>query len=414
MGFFSRKKDTPIPAPVIDPVRQEEDALFSEIQRYYLGQGLSLNAAMNQTVKTLTACKKQSKEGGMGEYSKIGEKIYEMAKTDEFLSQCLKAAEADQATREEIIDWWSASDLQRNVIMFLDEQEKMAHFIDAMDNGMSEKEAADYVKKKLPTYGYSLDIGDDNRPICPELKARVEKYRQVMTSSAQAREDLALLMEHYDTFNAIFRTGFMYEQTNSMSTKTLDPEQQDEEMIRDLLVAALMSAGCDQRFAQELAEEMLDDYKRDAKLVAHKGYAGIGEKVYELAKTDEYLARCIEIAEKDGATREEIIDWWSASDLVREALSGMDDFLWGVLYEDCFEKGMDSDEISKFIEKTRPSFGYSTDYGDKNRPICPERKKRAEEFRSAMMASDKMLEGFLLMASEYKTFNAIFRDSKMY
>lgn len=206
LGFFSRNKNKPVSQQASEAYSAEEEAaILRDIKDYFKKAGLDRNSAKNAATEILESCKKQCEEEGQALYSKIGEKVYEMAKTDEYLAHCIQAAEGDRATREEIIDWWSASDLQRKVVMVMHEKEMLAQFINATERGMTREEAAAFVKKNIPTYGHSLDFTDENRPTSPERKARVVNFINTMKLSEDSRNWMAEAIEERESFNAHFR-----------------------------------------------------------------------------------------------------------------------------------------------------------------------------------------------------------------
>ena len=102
--------------------------------------------------------------------------------------------------------WWNLPDLEKRVILKLDDLHRTHCFFALTHNGLSDSEAAQRMRKYNAMYGDVEDTthtkGDD-RPLPFELKDRVNAWIQAHLQSSQAI--LALAMETSSTFNALVR-----------------------------------------------------------------------------------------------------------------------------------------------------------------------------------------------------------------
>lgn len=210
MGFFFRKKDSNQNKSNNLKTTSEELELLDEIKVYLSKLGYEKESTKIKSIEILEKCKNDCKENGNANYSYIGEKIFELSESDTYLASCIKYAENDNASRTEIISWWSISELQRKVIQHLDELNRLVIFTDLLNKGMTSEQASNRIKKMTPGFGYSSDYHDVNRPISPEKKVHVEEFKRIINSSELMRSAFINSIEQFDSFNAYYRNSHIY------------------------------------------------------------------------------------------------------------------------------------------------------------------------------------------------------------
>ena len=109
--------------------------------------------------------------------------------------------------RDEDIKWcWNMDDLERRIIEKIDDNIRVASFLNYRKDRMSEEEAAKNFRKYYPMYGDPKDksqaTGDD-RPLPYELQRRVNIYieKRSRTEPEEYREEI----EKTTSFNALIR-----------------------------------------------------------------------------------------------------------------------------------------------------------------------------------------------------------------
>jgi transcriptional regulator with XRE-family HTH domain len=112
-----------------------------------------------------------------------------------------------EGVKDEDIKWWfNLNDIERRMMAKVDDMNCLAMFINEIENGKSENEAAAIVRKYHPKYGNpeddSFTKGDD-RPIPYELKDRVNIYieKRFKNDQEKYKKDI----ESSSTFNALVR-----------------------------------------------------------------------------------------------------------------------------------------------------------------------------------------------------------------
>jgi len=118
----------------------------------------------------------------------------------------IKDLRKDGVRDDDIKWWWNMHDLERRIIEKIDDNIRIASFLDNRKDGKSEEEATDRVRKYHPMYGDPEDksqtTGDDG-PLPYELKRRVNIYieKRSRTEPEEYKEEI----EKTTTFNALVR-----------------------------------------------------------------------------------------------------------------------------------------------------------------------------------------------------------------
>jgi hypothetical protein len=188
---------------------KEEELILFDIENYYKGIGFSDYDAKKTAEDIYLTCKKECEEEQTSTYSKIGRGVFELAKSDKYIKECIELARANGVNDNEIEAWWSLSDIRRKVTLKLNEQAKLAAFIQYMQDGMLENEAANKVKRYYAIYGYVENNGDKQRPIPPELKVKVDDYIKMMSSSELMRDSFKIYLDKYNNFNKLVREKWL-------------------------------------------------------------------------------------------------------------------------------------------------------------------------------------------------------------
>lgn len=155
----------------------------------------------------------ESKNEGMYNLPPMsGDALLKKEKTDKEASQMLEKRRREGVTDEDVRWWWNMNDIERRMMLKIDELHRTALFIEEMQNSTvtAEEGAADKasarVRKFHPMYGDSKDethTKGDDRPLPFELKDRINIYieNRSKTDPEQYKEDL----EQSTTFNALVR-----------------------------------------------------------------------------------------------------------------------------------------------------------------------------------------------------------------
>lgn len=107
---------------------------------------------------------------------------------------------------EDILWWWNMHDLERRMMLKVDEQRRTTQYLRHRQAGLSKDEAGARVRMYYPTYGdpedmFETSLEDNHLP--PELKRRIDRYIQKRLEIDGDR--LKADMEASTTFNALVR-----------------------------------------------------------------------------------------------------------------------------------------------------------------------------------------------------------------
>ena len=107
---------------------------------------------------------------------------------------------------EDVIWWWNLHDLERRMMLKVDEQRRTTQYLRYRQAGLSKDEAGERVRMYYPTYGDPEDLpeaGPEDNHLPPELKRRIDRYiqKRLEIDGDGLKED----MEAATTFNALVR-----------------------------------------------------------------------------------------------------------------------------------------------------------------------------------------------------------------
>jgi len=177
-------------------------------ERYQAITGVTAPMAKKFIKLLLTQTIKESKRAGTyGLPQDYGQKLIESAETDESVKEALEKKRADGVTDDDIKSWWAISDLERRLLIKIDETNRVGLFLKFINfDKIPRDEANTLVIKYHPVYGDPDDTtqweGDD-RPIPPELRERVNRY--VQTQQALPLEEQQKKIEAFTSLNARVR-----------------------------------------------------------------------------------------------------------------------------------------------------------------------------------------------------------------
>ena len=177
MGFFDSTKDFDL-----------ERRLLSEYTDMFSSIGVPGGQAKRQARGMLALCIVAAKADGtydlplifgdiiLGEASPPNDKVAQLA---EKIAGNLPRKRAEGVRDADIRWWWNLHDVERRLMEKMDENHKLASFMDGINAGESDSEAGAGVRKRFVTYGNPEDSTDgqgDDRPLPIELKHRINIY----------------------------------------------------------------------------------------------------------------------------------------------------------------------------------------------------------------------------------------------
>ena len=139
----------------------------------------------------------------------FGEVLLHQEKVSEEVRQAFAPKRAEGVTDSDILHWWNLHDLDRRLIVRVDEIHRMVLFeMLVHKDGKEEAEAAGIVGRRLPIFGDPEFQGHglvQDRPLPFELKGRVNRFltRQKGSRGTKYRKKL----ESASSLNALLRQG---------------------------------------------------------------------------------------------------------------------------------------------------------------------------------------------------------------
>lgn len=192
MGFFNFSK-----------YNEKEKALLDLYTQIFQGMGIPEPSKMAENL--LVEAIKETKKIGFP--PNAGDRILEKEKKDKETHQVLEKKRREGVRNEDIKKWWNLDDLERIMMLKVDELHRMTLFIKCREeDGLSAEQATEQVRKYHPIYGNPEDTihtqGDD-RPLPEELKDRINIY--IEKRAQEDPEKYKNEIEQSSTFNALIR-----------------------------------------------------------------------------------------------------------------------------------------------------------------------------------------------------------------
>jgi len=135
-----------------------------------------------------------------------GHLLLEKEASDEKIRAMLERKRREGVRNEDILWWWNMHDLERRMMLKVDEQRRTTEYLRYRQAGLSKDEAGAQVRKFYPSYGNPDDMTQadpEDTHLPPELKRRIDRYVEMRSERDQGefRKELELS----STFNAMVR-----------------------------------------------------------------------------------------------------------------------------------------------------------------------------------------------------------------
>ena len=127
-------------------------------------------------------------------------------KKDLHIEAMLASRRKEGVTDEDILWWWNLHDLERRMMLKVDEQRRTTRYLRFRQAGLSKGEAGEQVRRFFPTYGdpdERSEVSAEHNHLPPELKRRIDRYINERSHSDMDafKRDMELAL----TFNALVR-----------------------------------------------------------------------------------------------------------------------------------------------------------------------------------------------------------------
>lgn len=169
--------------------------------------GMPSSQAKVTFLDLLTQAKQESRKQGMFDLPRsLGDSLLEREFTDESTRLFLAKKRKEGVRDEDIRRWWNMHDLERRMMLKIDEWLRATIYIEGLAKGYEKKEADARFRKFLPIYGDPEDTSHasgDDRPLPPELKYRINTYIEERTKIDPGQYQKEV--EESSTFNAFIR-----------------------------------------------------------------------------------------------------------------------------------------------------------------------------------------------------------------
>jgi hypothetical protein len=125
---------------------------------------------------------------------------------DEKIRSMLEKKRSEGVRNADILWWWNMHDLERRMMLKVDEQRRTTEYLRYRQAGFSKDEAGEKVRRFYPSYGNPDDLTQQNPEdghLPPELKRRIDLYIEKRFKADP--EGFRAEMEGSFTFNALVR-----------------------------------------------------------------------------------------------------------------------------------------------------------------------------------------------------------------
>ena len=190
MGFFSKYNGI-------------EKELLETYSKLFADMGLPDSQKMAGDI--LDQAIENSKKEGHYNLKNVGDTLLEKEKSSGSRNQNFEN-KRKEGVRDEDIKWWfNLNDVERRMMLKIDEFHRMSLFVHEVESGKTEEEADKTVRKYHPIFG---DLNDethgngDNRPLPLELKDRINIY---IEKQGIGNPEFKKEIDTSSTFNALIR-----------------------------------------------------------------------------------------------------------------------------------------------------------------------------------------------------------------
>ncbi len=187
-------------------------AIKKAMEKTYIPQlmevmDISLPQAQVTFVRLLEQTRHESTDLGTAKLPEdYGNVLLSKETEDEKIRSMLASRRKEGVKSEDILWWWNMHDLERRMMLKVDEQRRTTEYLRYRQAGLSKDEAGERVRTYYPTYGDPDDLPaasleDSHLP--PELKRRIDRY--IERSKEIDPDGLKEEIEASSTFNALVR-----------------------------------------------------------------------------------------------------------------------------------------------------------------------------------------------------------------
>jgi hypothetical protein len=168
---------------------------------------ISLPQAQATFLKLLEEARHESSDFGTANLPENYGDFLISRESEEEKVQLMLAPRREEGVRDpDVRWWWNRHDLERRMMMKVDEQRRTTVYLRYRQAGLSKEEAGERVRKSCPSYGDPNSLSDaspEDKPLPPELKLRIDFYisKRKETDPDTFKEQ----MEGNSTFNALVR-----------------------------------------------------------------------------------------------------------------------------------------------------------------------------------------------------------------
>lgn len=187
----------------LSDIKKELENLYCPMLKMMLG--ISSSQAKN-TFYDLFNQAKADAEASVELPANFGDILLEKESTDVKIKSILKKKRIEGVRDEDIRWWWNMHELERKMMLKVDELYRGINFIKHREEGYSQEAATKIVKKFCPDYGDPNDTStstNDERPLPFELKNRINIYTENNSKLNPVRFKREI--ENSSSFNALIR-----------------------------------------------------------------------------------------------------------------------------------------------------------------------------------------------------------------
>ena len=187
-------------------------ALKKTLEKTYIPQlmevmDISLPQAQVTFIKLLEQARHESSDLGTSKLPEdYGNFLLSREGEDEKIRSMLASRRNEGVKNEDLLWWWNMHDLERRMMLKVDEQRRTTQYLRYRQSGLSKGEAGARVRTYYPTYGDPDDLPEaspEDNHLPPELKRRIDRYVQKRLEIDG--DSLMKEMEASTTFNALVR-----------------------------------------------------------------------------------------------------------------------------------------------------------------------------------------------------------------
>ena len=168
---------------------------------------ISLPQAQVMFIRLLEQARHESSDLGTSKLPEdYGNLLLAREGEDEKVRSMLASRRNEGVRNEDVLWWWNMHDLERRMMLKVDEQRRTTQYLRHRQAGLSKDEAGERVRTYYPTYGDPEDLpeaGPEDNHLPPELKRRIDRYIQKRLEIDG--DGLKKEMEASTTFNALVR-----------------------------------------------------------------------------------------------------------------------------------------------------------------------------------------------------------------